>query len=417
MNNNVSSELLESVRFAPERSLQERMRARFGVAEAYARIPEDVRAKSEDVLSGVRLRHVRVTARMAPELHRVVGEACERLHLPTDVELLVDSDESINAAAFPVPAGTSTRVVALTAGAIKQLSPLQLRCVVGHELGHVAYGHPQFLRELELIYRDEEVPNLLGSQHRILGRLQEFSADRAGLVAVDRDLAVAAEVELRVATGLGPEHVRLDLAAYLDEVARIESFEAPDQLFTLSHPLMPLRIRALQLFASGDGHDDAILSLARLMDFDAGSDEARATRDLLLSGGLLAAHADGCELDDSERARLEDLVLPFTDDPEELLSRVQDVDDAVALFEKSAAWIREHLGPERYEVFEQLVEIVLHDGEVTEGEWDFLVQAGSQLEIPGPWIARRLARHDEEQARQIAPPRAFGLRFQEEGSE
>jgi Zn-dependent protease with chaperone function len=412
MTTSLTSALLEATRFAPERDLQERLRSRFGLDQAYEQIPDEVRGEHEDFLARLRVSHVHVTQRTAPDLHRIVAEACERLGLERDVELLIDSAESINACAYPVPAGTTKRVVSVTAGAVKQLTPLQLRCVMGHELGHVAYLHPQFAQQVGLIYRDEDVPALLQSQQRNLGRLQEFSADRAGLLAVDRDLEVAAEAELRVATGLGPEHVKLDLAAYLDEIARIEEFDIADELFTFTHPLMPMRIRALQLFAAGGDCDGEIRALAGLMDFESGTDEAKATRDLLLSGGLLAAHADGKELDDAERSHLEGLVLPFTDDPEALLSRVQTEEDAVNLFNQSAKWVRESLGPERFDIFEKLIEVVLHDGEVTEGEWQFLLDAGGALDVPGPWIAKRLAKHDEQAARTTAPPRAFGLRFE-----
>ena len=407
----LSSPRLDQARFRPERELQERLRSRFGIDHAYAQIPEDVRAADEDALANMRLSQVRVTERTAPGLHRVVAEACERLGLAPDFELLIDCDESINAYAYRVPANTNKRVVAVTAGAVKQLSSLQLRYVMGHELGHVAYQHPQFQQQVNLIYRDDGVPALLQARQRILGRLEEFSVDRVGLLAVDGDLQVAVEAGLRIATGLGPEHVHLDLPAYLDEIERIEKFDIADELFTQTHPLMPLRVRALQLFASGRDCDEEIRALARLMDFESGTDEGRATRDLLLSGGLLAGHADGGELGDAERAHLEELVLPFTDDPEALLSRVRTDDEAIEMFNKSAEWISEHLGPERYDVFGRLIEVVLHDGAVTEGEWHFLVEAGGALDIPGHWIAKRLAKHDELAARSSAPPKAFGLKF------
>lgn len=350
---------------------------------------------------------------MAPDLYRVVEEVCDRLDVPRDFELLIDPSESINAGAFWVPEGTEMRVMTLTAGAVKQLSRDQLKCVIGHEIGHVAYGHPQLLQRISAIYRDNPTPDLLDSMLRIHGRLAELSADRAGLLAVDFDLGIAAEAELRVATGLGPEHVQLDLRSYLEEVSRVVSFNIPDRLFRATHPLLPIRIRALQLFCDEGDHEHEILELARLMDFEAPTEEGRATRDLILAGGLVAAHMGGDqELSDAERAHLEELVLPFTDDPEALLSRIETLDQAIELFNASASWIRANLGPERYDIFKRLLEVVLHDGEVTDGELKFLQEAAADLEIPFVWVQVQLQEHAESRARETAPPRAFGLRFE-----
>jgi Zn-dependent protease with chaperone function len=407
----LSSAFLESARFAPERDLHERIRNRFQIDSAYASVPDEVRAASNDALSNLRASLARVTRRMAPDLHRVVDEACDRLELPREFELLIDPNESINAGAYGVPHGTTTRVISLTAGAIKQLSPLHLRCVIGHELGHVAYGHTILLEQVEAIYQETAKPDLLDSMLRIQGRLAELSADRAGLLAVDLDLEAAAEAELRVATGLGPEHVRLDLPAYLDEISRLQEFDIPEHLFRASHPLLPIRMRALQLFCDDEDRDAEILELARLMDFEAPSDESRAQRDLILAGGLVAAHMNGDEeLSDVTRTHLEELVLPFTDDPEFMLSRVETLEAAVSLFNQSAAWINENLGPERYDVFRKLLEVVLHDGIVSEGERMFLMEAARDLSIPPAWVEDALEKHAADQARGTTPPRAFGLR-------
>lgn len=413
MTESLSSPILDSARFAPERELQARIRSRFQIEEAFAQVPTEIREAIDDGLSEVRASHAHVTRRMAPELHRIVEEACDRLELPRQFELLIDSSEQINAGAWGVPEGTTTRVISITAGAVKQLSPVQLRCVVGHELGHVAYGHPRLRMQIRAIYRDTPTPDLLDSLLRIESRLAEISADRAGLLAVDLDLEVAAEAELRVATGLGPEHVRLDLAAYLEEISRLEEFDIPNRLAADSHPLLPIRMRALQLFCEDGDRDEDVLALARLMDYEAPTDRGKAERDLILAGGLVAAHMDGDrELSDAERTHLEELVLPFTDDPEALLGRIETFDEAVELFNKSAAWISENLGPERYDIYKKLLEVVLHDGEVSEGELEFLLEAAQDLAIPPAWVEDQLEEHAEDQARGTAPPRAFGLRME-----
>ena len=403
------SDALDRVRLAAEADLQARMVERFGLDRAAAAAPEDARRQEQRALDAHRALYVHVTPRTAPRLYRVAAETLERLGLPTRVELLVDPSETINAGSFPLPRDGEVPILSLTSGAVRRLDDAQLRCVLGHEVGHLAYGHTQLRRWIRLVYRETPTPELLDGRLRVLARLQELSCDRTGALAVDMDLEVAATTELLVATGLGPEHVELDLAAYAGEVARIEAFDVPEHLFELSHPLLPIRLRALQLFAEG-ADEDRVLELVRLMDFEAHTPAARHQRDLLLAGGLLAAHADGDEdLDDAERERLVELVLPFSDDPEGELAELTTRARAGELFAEAAEWLRLHAGPERFELLAQLLELTLGDGRATEGEVAFLLDAGERLDVPAAWIGERLQAHAEAALRAPTAPRQFGL--------
>jgi uncharacterized tellurite resistance protein B-like protein len=216
---------------------------------------------------------------------------------------------------------------------------------------------------------------------------------------------------LHVHTGLGPKDIHLDLDAFTDEIARLEAFDIPDRLGRESHPLLPLRIRALQIFAANPDDEEGVMELARMMDFEARDEAVVHNRNLLLAGGLLAAHADSDdELADDEREHLVELILPFSDDPEVLLQSVGTIDQAADLFTASATWIRENVGPERYEFMGKLISVVLCDDKVHEGEVQFLKQAAAELEIPFSWVEKKLAGFSERASREKGVPRAFGLR-------
>ena len=407
-----TSEILERARFQPEAEMRNRLVERFGLAEATSHIPEDVRARSERSLREIRASMTRLTRGMASGLIRLVEETLDRLGLEPQVELLIEPTEGINASAYGILGDSGKHLISLTAGIVKQLTDEQLRCVLGHEIGHNAYGHAQFAEDIRLIYRDEDgVPELLGSHMFVLERLQEFSADRAGLVAVNNNVTTSSSMLLHVHTGLGPKDIHLDLDAFTDEIARLEAFDIPDRLGRESHPLLPLRIRALQIFAANPDDEEGVMELARMMDFEARDEAVVHNRNLLLAGGLLAAHADSDdELADDEREHLVELILPFSDDPEELLQSVGTIDQAGDLFTASATWIRENVGPERYEFMDKLISVVLCDDKVHEGEVQFLKQAATELEIPFSWVEKKLAGHSERAAREMGAPRTFGLR-------
>ncbi len=406
-----TSEILERARFQPEVKMRNRLIERFGLAEAASHIPEDARARSERSLRETRASMTRLTRGMASGLIRLIEETLERLGLEPQVELLINPTEEINASAYGILGDSGKHLISLTAGIVKQLTDEQLRCVLGHEIGHNAYGHTQLGKDISLIYREEDEPELLESQRYVLRRLQEFSADRAGLVAVNNDVTTSAATLLHTHTGLGPEDIHLDLDAFTDEIARLEAFDIPDMLCREIHPLLPLRIRALQIFAANPDDEEGVMELARMMDFEARDEAVVHYRNLLLAGGLLAAHADSDdELADDEREHLVELILPFSDDPEALLDSIGTIDQASDLFAASTTWIRKNAGPERYEFMEKLVSVALCDDKAHEGEVRFLKQAATKLKIPFSWVEKKLAGHSERAAREMGAPRAFGLR-------
>ena len=403
--------LLDRVRFEPERAMQAHLRERFGVTAAAAAVPEDVRRAAARERDERRASSTRLTTKLAPGLIALLDETMERLELKERVELYVDPAPDVNAEAYCGYGKDDAWIVTVTGGAVRLLDDNQLRFLLGHELGHHAFGHGEFEEDLGLVYQDAPVSELLKGRLRVLRRLQELSADRAGATALGGEVVAAAEALLRVHTGLGPEDLRLDLGVFLEEIERLEAFDIPDQIGLLSHPLLPLRVRALQLHLGPGDREQEILTLARMMDYEARDEKMVRSRDLLLAGGLLAAHSDGTEvLTDGERSRLVELILPFTDDPEGHLVRLGSREQARELYMKCAAWIRENLGPERYDLFNQLVDVVLFDSEVTEEERKFLLLAAEQLDIPTRYVEKRLGDHAFQAARQTAAPEAFGLR-------
>jgi hypothetical protein len=403
--------LLDSVRFEPERAMQAHLLECFGVTAAAAAVPEDVRRVATRERDEQRASSTRLTTKLAPGLMALLDETMERLELKEKVELYVDPAPEINASAYCGYGEDDAWIVTVTSGAVRLLDDKQLQFLLGHELGHHAFGHGEFSEDLNLAYQNAPQSDLLTSRLRVLERLQELSADRAGAMAQGGEVAAAADALLRVHTGLGPEDLRLDLGVFLEEIERLEAFDIPDKIGLLSHPLLPLRVRALQLHLGPGDREQEVLALARMMDYEARDEKTVRSRDLLLAGGLLAAHSDGTEvLTDGERTRLVELILPFTDDPEGHLVRLGSREQAEELYMECAAWIRDNLGPERYDLFNQLVDVVLFDSKVTEEEREFLLLAAEHLEIPVRYVEKRLEDHALETARQTAAPKAFGLR-------
>lgn len=385
---------MQRVRFQPEQRLMTELYARFGLEDLIAHYEASGGARSlHDVILGT---HLRLTPVIAPRLHALLAEVRDAVGFSEPVDLFVSGDTTINASAWPSPGGRP-HAVALTSGAVERMSDDELRYVFGHELGHLAYGHGR----LQLVHQvltdddgDSTMPPLLTRRLESFSRLAELSVDRVGFLACGARLDVAVSVFFKLTTGLGPEHLRFDIAAFLDQLDELQNMPRSELLARFSHPITPVRVRALQLFSEAGGADvdgDARAALDRAV-FEVGSlmelqvtdpDEVHA-RDFLIAAGLLAASVDHGSASPEQRALLVEMLLPLASDPEATLDAIQDRAVAERLLIDTCAWLRDNAGEERFGLYTAAVHIACADGDVSDAEHAFLLDVATLLGIPGP---------------------------------
>lgn len=142
--------------------------------------------------------NVRVTDKMFPRLHRYLQWGCKILGIDHEPEMYVTNDPVPNAYTY----GHTRPFIVLTSGLIDMLDEQERLFVIGHELGHIRFGHVLYtvLAEnikfiIDLIGRATlGVGSLLGTGLALplldWYRKAELSADRAALLcAQDKDVA------------------------------------------------------------------------------------------------------------------------------------------------------------------------------------------------------------------------------------
>lgn len=386
------SELLARIRFRPEEQLLDTLFNRFGLDEVLQHFIDSGGAGPhyEVVLST----QLRLTPLLAPRLVPLMAEVRERLEFQEPIDLFVEPDAEINAFALHSVHEGDPHAISLTSGLVQAMSDDELRFVLGHELGHLAYRHYR-ARLLDFAVGedasgDSRLPALLRRRLGSWDRLAELSADRSGFAAAHGRLEPIVSAFFKMASGLGPEHLRFDIQAFLHQLEALQKMKRKELLASFSHPVTPVRVRALQLFGEAGGleNDDlelvdlAVSEVARLMEFEASEPLDVNARELLLTGGLLAAHADGEPVTQDQSELLIHLLLPLCANPEAEVQAIHTAEEARTRFEVAALWFRENAGEERFGIYRQLCHVVGVDGHLPEGEKAFMREVAAALEIP-----------------------------------
>jgi hypothetical protein len=380
------------MRFAPEQQRIEKLMETFELEPILSHFEREGGVTS--IRDGILSSHLKLTSTMAPRLSAALYEVCKALQYDDPVDLFVGENSSINA--FAVYSLDNTpHIIVLTSHLIERMTNEEIRFVLGHEIGHLQFKHYR----MHMIPRafgkdsngDSNVPGLLNRRLEIWQRLAEISADRAGFIGAVGKLESIVSVFFKISSGLGPEHLQFDISAFLQQLEELKQLERRETLCDFSHPSIPIRVRALQLYRDAGGQgataeqlarvDAEVSELARLMERNPTNPEELHTLNYVLAGGVLVGHADSRGLGEREMQVLIEMLLPLTSDPEEAIAAITTVAQAEQMLAQSAAWMKENAGEVKFHGFRYLCIIAASEG-MTTGEEQLLYHVAEMTGIP-----------------------------------
>lgn len=216
---------------------------------------ENRRRHDEGIREQLLQHGIRLSERLSSRIFAIYEQVCAALGVPGDAEIFCLPERDVNAfAILDVREGKTHSLVGMTAGALEELDDAELASIIGHELGHFLFEHNRMNALLNLDPDDPSstvLPPFGESLFLRWRKKAEISSDRAGLLAC-RDFRASARALLKATFGLSEKNLNLDVDALLQQIGEIESSpELMGSVFS-SHPLLPIRLKALQLFARSE---------------------------------------------------------------------------------------------------------------------------------------------------------------------
>jgi len=362
---------------------------------------EENRRRHDQGMREQLLKHgIRLTENLSPRIYRLFNEVCDNLEIESSAEVFCLPDQEINAfAILDIREKGTSSLIGLTAGALERLDDSELRSIIGHELGHFLCGHN---RMNALLSFDENNPSVtvlpsFGESLFLRWRKKaEISADRAGLLAC-RDFYASARSLLKATFGLSEKNLNLhidDLVAQIDEIGG--SAEMIEEAFA-SHPLLPIRLKALELFSRSErAKRNGCESSGELLsdeELEQGVDEliqltrrypstplTEAIMRIVALGGALVLAADADVSDDEVKLLVHMLHNIFTDEPEKIL-----VTDRKEIQAQLPQYIETVLAEgddnDKGFILSRLAEVALADGALVDAEGEVILEIADKLDV------------------------------------
>lgn len=353
---------------------------------------------------------VRADAALLPSVAQAVHALQGRARLEDPIEVYVFDEGSINAF---VTRGRCRVIVGLSSGCVNSLTPRELEFVIGHELGHLVFGHV----DVDTPHFDRPETGARASMAlRAWQRASEISADRAGLICCG-SLAIATSAFFKTLCGVRVPEGSVDpraFAAQWNELEKEIVSVGSDEHWQISHPFPPLRMRALMLYwdslveRSAPGQvvdttpaadvETTVDRLLAMMD-PLARENAQASDpvlvDFLLWGGLAIALADGY-LHEAELGRLRE-ILPAGRLEAATAEAAGRVETCLERFREAVAGRHGKLkAMEIHRIMEGLLQIVHADGSVEAKEIAGYKKVGELLGVGARACELLLARFKSE---------------------
>ncbi len=389
------------VRYRGDAKDVEDLMTTYRVADYLATFEENRRQIDHGVRERLLKDGIRLSERLSPRIYTIFRNVCKALELDAQAEVFCLPSPEVNAfALLDVRKDTTYSLVGVTAMALERLEDAELASILGHELGHILFGNN---RLGALISTDANNPSVtvlpaLGESLFLRWRKKaEISADRVSVLA-SRDFRATATSLLKATFGLSERNLNLDIQALVSQVDEIRGRpELIEETFA-SHPLLPIRLRAAELFSrsakaqragypvegtpmGADELEDAVDELVRLTrryPFQPG--HRAIMRVIALAGARLLA-ADGEVSDDEVKILVQILHHWFTDEPESEI--VTDPAIIAAELPAAIAEIRaEAQLDDKSFVLSRLTDIALADGALIDSESAVILDIAKQIEVP-----------------------------------
>ena len=314
--------------------------------------------------------------------YNLCHEVQERLNFQEKVDYYVTGDSSINAFSIAAEDSEHPHIVNVNSELFNLMSEDELKFVIGHELGHLINQDTALRRLINFVYppQSTQIPITLQYKIHLHDNLAELVADRYGYIACG-NLEACVTAFFKMASGLDLEKMQVSIDDLLSNNSKhLDYFLKGGGMSHYDHPVNPIRVQAINLFASARNQielDNGMEELIQIL-LKVGNNPLDEPMSVFVAtAGIIAANVDG----NVTKEEYEQIIRTLSGSnifPKSFLESVlkEDVD---ALFEKSVSTLLSINPGLKPNLLEYIIGIILADREIGEKEVNFIYGIGKSL--------------------------------------
>lgn len=325
---------------------------------------------------------MKVDKNLLGNFYNLCHEVKRRLNFQEDVDFYVTGDSSINAFSIAAEDDQHPHIVNVNSELFNLMSEDELKFVVGHELGHLINQDTALRRLIHFVYppQSTQIPITLQYKIHLHDNLAELVADRYGYIACG-NLEACVTAFFKMASGLDLEKMQVSIEDLLaDNSKHLEYFLKGGGMSHYDHPVNPIRVQAINLFANARNQDELEKGMDELIQvlLKVGNNPMDQPMSIFVAtAGIIAANVDG----NVSKEEYEHIIGTLSGSmifPKNFLDSVlkEDVD---ALFQESVKTILSINPNLKSNMMEYIIGIILADREIGEKEVNFIYGIGKSL--------------------------------------
>lgn len=336
---------------------------------------------------------LRVERDLLPDIYALTEEVKQKLGFTDRVDFYITGDASVNAFSLAAEDEGEPHIVNINSGLVDLMTTDELRFVIGHELGHLINKDSALSRLILFVFpQGSQPPISLQYKIRLHEQLAELVADRYGYIATE-DLGVCVTAFFKMASGLDLAKMNVSIDALIaDNTRRLDYFLKDKGVSRATHPVNPIRVQALNLFATAKSEKELNRGMEELFSIllKVGNSELdEHTARFLASAGLIVATADG-EIRKEEIDQIIDALANLKIFPRKFLEEIQQ-GDVAQTFCDSVKSILEISPGMRGDMLNYMIHIVMSDKLITRQEVDWLYSFGDKIGLSNMEVASAIA--------------------------
>lgn len=350
----------------------------------------DTKPSISKMFNGV---YFKISVDFCPEIWRICQCAQKRTKFTGKIDFYIINSSEYNAFCLESTQPDQNHIICLNSSIIKNFSQDELLFVIGHEIGHLWTGTRALQEAIQFIFNEnKKIPFYYHNRIMYWQRLSELSADRFGLLACGK-LESAVSSFFKLTSGLDWYELGIKIEDYTRQNDKLLESVKGEQAFDQStHPINPVRVKALQLFAQSklfasasedktlDPDPELSKEIKQLMeDHTALAEGLNHERMLFMAtGGLIIS---GCDqtMDQDEYEKIISYISRYTLYPRKILEEMIKNKDLQKIFVDSTVKILKANPSERDSMLSYLLEVAIADNDINEPELQLLVDIGVKV--------------------------------------